>query len=84
MWKATAGTGALSSGPQPDSFVAVYRAVAITSQKHVTKHFCVAKNYCAQWQLKGSRYLTHDLCAIFIGFTQRDNCAIAIVNIIKA
>ena len=60
------------------------RAVAITSRKHVTKHFCVAKKYCAQWQLKGSRCLTHDLCAIFIGFTQCDNCAIAIVNIIKA
>ena len=42
------------------------------------------KKYCAQWQLKGSRCLTHDLCATFIGFTQRDNCAIAIVNIIKA
>jgi len=42
------------------------------------------KKYCAQWQLKGSRCLTHDLCAIFVGFTQRDNCAIAIVNIIKA
>ena len=41
------------------------------------------KKYCAQWQLKGSRCLTHDLCAIFIGFTQRDNCTIAIVNIIK-
>jgi len=61
-----------------------YRAVAITSRKHVTKHFHVAKKYCAQWQLKGSRCLTHDLCSIFIGFTQRDNCAIAIVNIIKA
>jgi len=28
-----------------------YRAVAITSRKHVTKHFRVAKKYCAQWQL---------------------------------
>ena len=36
-----------------------------------------------QRQLKGNRCLSHDLCAIFIGFTQRDNCAIAIVNIIK-
>ena len=54
----------------------VYRALDITSRKHVTK-------YCAQWQLKGSRCLTHDLCAIFTGFTQRDNCAIAKVNIIK-
>ena len=60
-----------------------YKAVAITSRKHVAKHFRVAKKYCAQWQLKGSRCLTHDLCTIFIGFTQRDNCAIAIVNIIK-
>ena len=61
-----------------------YRAVAITSRKHVTKHFVWQKKYCAQWQLKGSRCLTHDLCAIFVGFTQRDNCTIAIVNIIKA
>jgi len=30
------------------------------------------EKYCAQWQLKGSRCLTHDLCAIFVGFTQRD------------
>ena len=42
------------------------------------------KKYCAQWKLKGSQCLTHDLCAIFVGFTQRDNCAIAIVNTIKA
>ena len=42
------------------------------------------KKYCAQWQRKGSRCLTHNLCAIFIGFNQRDNCAVAIVNIIKA
>ena len=41
------------------------------------------KKYCAEWQLTGSRCLTHDLCAIFVGFTQRDNCAIAIVNIIE-
>jgi len=61
-----------------------YRAVVITSRKHVTKHFCVAKKYCAQWQLKGSRCLAHNLCAIFVGFTQRDNCTIATVNIIKA
>jgi len=27
-----------------------YRAVAITSRKHVTKHFCVAKKYSAQWR----------------------------------
>ena len=26
-----------------------YRALAITSQKHVTKHFRMAKKYCAQW-----------------------------------
>ena len=51
--------------------------------KQVTKHFREAKKYCAQWQLKGSRRLTHNLCTIF-GFTQRDDCAIAIVNIIKA
>ena len=61
-----------------------YRAVAIMSRKHVTRHFRVAKKYCAQWQLKGSRCLTHNLCAIFIGFTRHDNCTIAIVNIIKA
>ena len=47
--------------------------------KHVTKHFRVAKKCCA-WQLKGTR----DLCAIFIGFTQCDNFAIAIINIIIA
>jgi len=61
-----------------------YRAVAIMSRKQVTKYFRVAKKYCAQWQLKGSRCLTHNLCAIFIGFTQHDNCAIAIANIIKS
>ena len=60
-----------------------YRAVAITLRKRMTKHFHVAKKYCAQWQLKWSQCQTHDLCAIFIGFTQRDNCDIAIVNIIK-
>ena len=76
---------ALAAGQTENCFLwAFNRAVAITSWKHVTKHFRVAKKYCAQWQLKGSRCLTHDLCAIFIGFTQRDNCAIAIVNIIKA
>jgi len=41
-----------------------YRALAITSWKHVTKHFRMAKKYCAQWQLNGSRCLTHDLCAL--------------------
>jgi len=55
--------------------LASYRALAITSQKHVTKHFRIAKKYCAQWQL--------NLCAIFTGSTQHDNCAIATVNIIK-
>jgi len=67
-----------------DYIYVVYRAVAITSRKHMTKHFRVAKKYCAQWQLKGSRCLTHDLYAIFVGFTQYDNYAIAIVNILKA
>ena len=56
----------------------------ITSQNHMTKHFCVAEKYCAQLLLNGSHCLTHDLGAIFIGFTQCDNCAIVIVNIIKA
>ena len=45
-----------------------YRALAI----HVTKHLCMARKYCAQWQLNRSRCLTHDLCAVFTGFTQRD------------
>jgi len=44
----------------------------------VTKHFFVAKKYCAQWQLKGSRCLTPNVCTIFIGFTQRDNCTMVI------
>ena len=48
--------------------------------KHVTKHFRVEKKYCAQQQLKGIRCLTHNLCAIFIGFTQHDNCAIAMLK----
>ena len=60
-----------------------YRVLAITSRKHVTKHFHMAKKYCAQWQLNGSWCLTHNLCAIFTGSTQRDNCAIVTVNIIK-
>jgi len=59
------------------------RALAITSRKHVTKNFRMAKKYCPQWQLNGSQSLTHDLCAIFTGSTQRDNCAIVIVNIIE-
>ena len=49
----------------------MYRALAITSWKHVTKHFRMAKKYCAQWQLNGSWCLTHNLCAIFTGSTQR-------------
>ena len=52
--------------------------------KNVTKHFCVAKKYCAQWQLNWSRCLTHDLCAKFSGFTQHDNCAIVTVNLISS
>jgi len=47
----------------------------------MTKYFREAKKYCAQWQLKGNWGLTHNLYAIFIGFTQHNNCAIAIVNI---
>jgi len=42
------------------------------------------KKYCAQWQLKGSRCLTHDICEIFVGFTQRTNCAITIINLKQA
>ena len=42
------------------------------------------EKYCAHLQLKGSRCLTHNLCAIFIGFTQHNNCAIAIVNTKKS
>ena len=57
--------------------------LAITSRKNVTKHFRMAKKYCAQWQLNGSWCLTDNLCAIFTGSTQRDNCAIVAVNIIK-
>ena len=49
----------------------------------MTKHFHVTKKYCAQWQLNGSQCLTHDLCAIFIGSTQHNNCTIVTVNIIK-
>ena len=30
------------------------RVVAITSGKHMTKHFCVAKKYCGQCQLNRS------------------------------
>jgi len=60
-----------------------HTALAITSRKHVTKHFRVAKKYCAQWQLNGSWCLTYNLCAIFTGSTQHDNCAIVTVNIIK-
>jgi len=30
--------------------LSAYRAVAVTSRKHVTKHFSVAKRHCAQWQ----------------------------------
>jgi len=48
----------------------------------VTKHLCVAKKDCAQQQLNGSWFLTHDLCAVFTGFTQDDNCAVVPVNII--
>ena len=33
------------------SVTLVYRVVVIMSQKHMTKHFGVAKKYCAQWQL---------------------------------
>ena len=61
----------------------MYRALAITSWKHVTKHFRMAKKYCAQSQLNRSWCLTHNLCAIFTGSTQRNNCAIATVNVIK-
>ena len=51
----------------------------------MTKHFHImAKKYCAQWKLNGSQCLTHDLFAIFAGFTQHDNCTIETVNIIKA
>jgi len=53
------------------------------SRKFLTKHFHVAKKYCAQQQLNGSQCLTHDFCAIFTGFTQHENCAIATVNLIK-
>ena len=59
-----------------------YRTLAITSRKHVIKHFRMAKKYCAQWQMNGSWCLTHNLCAILTGSTQCDNCAIATVNII--
>jgi len=31
-----------------------YRALEITSRKHMTKHFRMAKKDCAQWQLNGS------------------------------
>ena len=45
----------------------------------------VWQKYCAQWQLNITRCLTHNLCAISIGFTQCDNCTIALYsNTIKA
>ena len=34
-------------------------------------------------KIRGASPLDYDLCAILIGFTQRDNCPIAIVNIIN-
>jgi len=49
----------------------------------MTKHFRMAKKYCTQWQLNGIWCLTHNLCAIFTGSTQHDNCAIATFNITK-
>ena len=56
----------------------------ITSRKHVTKHFRMAKKYCAQWQLKGNRCLTHDLCAIFVEFTQRDNLSSKLLSFMSS
>jgi len=38
---------------------------------NMTKLMCGKKKYCAQQQLNGSWCLTHDLCAIFTGFTAR-------------
>ena len=67
-------------------------AVAITSPKKKNKKkkthdkaLLCGKKYCAQCQLKVSWCLTHNLCAISIGFIQCDNCAIALYsNTIKA
>jgi len=32
----------------------MYRATALTSQNHVTKYFCKAKQHRIQWQLKNA------------------------------
>jgi len=62
--------------------ISFYRAVAITSQTRDKALLCGKKVLYSM--ATASRRLTHDLCAIFIGFTQCNNCAIAIINIIKA
>ena len=58
-----------------------YRALAITSRKHKTKHFHMAKKYCAQWQLDGSRCLTHNLSAYIHWIYTVQYCTIATVNL---
>ena len=60
-----------------------YRAVATMSQKHVTKHFRVAKRTCVQWQLSGSCCDTHAIVGRSVEFILRDNYATAIVHILK-
>ena len=77
------------SGPQDQRYTCVkilpytIRECLQLCHKNMAKHFRMAKIYCAQWQLNGGQCLTHDLCAIYTGFTQCDNCTIATVYIIK-
>ena len=60
-----------------------YRMVATTSQKHVTKHFRVAKRRLCSMVAVQKLCDSHTVVSRFVEFILRDNCTTAIVDILK-
>ena len=61
-------------------YFALNRAVAITSQNHMTEYFRMAKEHGVQWQLNGNYCLTCIPGRVAARSNRHGNCATATVD----